>query len=192
MKKNVFSLLMAAFVLCLLPACARDLIPEEVLQIPEYSQVYTAYNLWYNADGVCRSENVQQGGILPFGTEIEFMKANSDGIHFRRVSDGKEFYLKYSEYHSVIPIENYIKRLFVLRNEKDLAIGIRPLVYEKIRRGIVEKGMTRNEVLLAYGPPPAMSTPSETVDTWIYWRDYGVGRRIVFFGDRVVEIIELQ
>ena len=138
------------------------------------------------------SANIQKGSILPFGTEIEFVEADTDRIIFKRVSDGKIFKLKYSLDRTLVPIEQYIRRAFVLKNKKELTIGVRPIILEKISRGIVEKGMTRNEVLLAYGPPPPMRTPSESVDTWIYWTDDGVTIRVVFFGNRVIDLIRFD
>lgn len=192
MKKINSMLIAAVSALFLLTSCARTVIPEEVLQIPEFAPVYTAFNLWYDAEGVMTSANIQKGSILPFGTEIEFVEANTDRIIFKRVSDGKVFKLKYSLDRTLVPIEQYIRRAFVLKNKKELTIGVRPMIQEKIARGIVEKGMTRNEVLLAYGPPPPMRTPSETVDTWIYWTDDGVTIRVVFFGDRVIDLIRFD
>ena len=192
MKKLSSLLIAAASALFLLTSCARTVIPEEVLQIPEFAPVYTAFNLWYDAKGVMTSANIQKGSILPFGTEIEFVEADTDRIIFKRVSDGKVFKLKYSLDRTLVPIEQYIRRAFVLKNKKELTIGIRPMIQEKIARGIVEKGMSRNEVLLAYGPPPPMRTPSETVDTWIYWTDDGVTVRVVFFGDRVIDLIRFD
>ena len=192
MKRLLSCIGAAAAAVLLLTSCARTVIPEEVLQVPEFSPVYTTFNLWYDAEGVATSANIQKGDILPFGTEIEFIDANTDRIRFRRVSDGRVFVLKYNLDRSLIPIEQYIRRLFGFRTEKELALGVRPLIYEKIRRGVVEKGMTRQEVLLAFGPPPAMRTPSETVDTWIYWTDDGVTRRVIFFGDKVLDVIALD
>ena len=192
MKKLSSLLIAAASALFLLTSCARTVIPEEVLQIPEFTPVYTAFNLWYDAEGVMTSANIQKGSILPFGTEIEFVEADTDRIIFKRVSDGKIFKLKYSLDRTLVPIEQYIRRAFVLKNRKELTIGVRPTILEKISRGIVEKGMTRNEVLLAYGPPPPMRTPSESVDTWIYWTDDGVTKRVIFFGDKVIDVIYLD
>ncbi len=189
--KNRCFVFFASMLLFAVVGCARIVIPEEIIQMPEFSSVYTSYNLWYDKDGEIASENIQQGTILPFGTKIEFIDANTDRIRFRRVSDGKEFQINYNINRNLVPIEVFIKRLFVFRDEKDLTMGVRPVIYEKIRRGIVEKGMTRSEVLLAYGPPPAMRTPSETVDTWLYWSNEGVTKRVVFFGDKVVDVIEL-
>lgn len=190
MKNRCFAFL-SLLLLFAAAGCARVVIPEEVIQMPEFASVYTAYNLWYNKKDVIASENIQQGTILPFGTKIEFIDANTDRIRIRRVSDGKEFQINYNINRNLVPIEVFIKRLFVFRDEKDLVLGVRPVIYEKIRRGIVEKGMTRTEVLLAYGPPPAMRTPSETVDTWLYWSNEGVTKRVVFFGDKVIDIIDL-
>lgn len=192
MKRFTSLLFAAVSALFLLTSCARTIIPEEVLQIPEFAPVYTAFNLWYDDDGVMTSANIQKGSILPFGTEIEFVEADTDRIIFKRVSDRKIFKLKYSLDRTLVPIEQYIRRAFVLKNKKELTIGVRPMIQEKISRGIVEKGMTRNEVLLAYGPPPPMRTPSETVDTWIYWTDDGVTVRVVFFGDRVIDLIRFD
>ena len=70
MKKINSMLIAAVSALFLLTSCARTVIPEEVLQIPEFAPVYTAFNLWYDAEGVMTSANIQKGSILPFCTEI--------------------------------------------------------------------------------------------------------------------------
>ena len=188
---KITALFVSLFSLILFTGCARTVIPEEVLQLPEYTPVYTSYNLWANEKSEIPSGNIQKGTVIPFGTEITFLNANEDEINFKRVSDGKVFKIVYDKNKNIIPIEMFIKRLFVFDNGEVLAAGIRPVIYEKIKRGIVEKGMTRNEVLLAFGPPPAMRTPSESVDTWTYWTDNGVSKKVVFFGNRVIEIIEI-
>ena len=194
MKKTLIRLvpILSAACVFLLSGCqTRTIVPEEVLQLPTHAAVYTAYNLWANEKSEIPSANIQKGTVIPFGTEITFVNANENEINFKRVSDGKVFKIVYDKNKNIIPIEMFIKRLFVFDNAETLAAGIRPVIYEKIKRGIVEKGMTRNEVLLAFGPPPAMRTPVESVDTWTYWTDNGVSRKIVFFGNRVVEIIEI-
>ena len=92
--KKMCRLLWTAVALFLLTSCARTVIPEEVLQVPEFVPVYTAFNLWYDQDGDMSSMNIQKGSILPFGTQIEFIDADSEQIRFKRVSDGKVFRLK--------------------------------------------------------------------------------------------------
>ena len=193
MKFKKFVPFFALSVLLLVTACsARTVIPEEVLQIPEFSPVYTSCNLWYDAQGMIRSENIQKGTILPFGSEVEFMECTAEEIRFRRSADRKVFCIRYEREAHLLPVEEFIKRVFVLRNEKDLVMGIRPIVREKIKRGIVDKGMTRQEVLLAFGSPAAARTPSETADTWTFWVDEGVTKKVVFFNNRVIDIIQLD
>ena len=190
--KKTCRLLGTVILLFLLASCARTVIPEEVIQAPEFVPVYTSFNLWYDAEGNMDSLNIQKGSILPFGTQIELIDATTDRIRFKRVSDGKVFCLEYNFDRTLLPIEKYIRRLFVFTDGKEMTLSVRPMIQEKIRRGVVEKGMTRNEVLLAFGPPPPMRTPAESVDTWIYWVDRGATIRVVFFGNKVIDIIRLD
>ena len=64
------ALLLSLCTLILTAGCARTVIPEEVLQLPEYTSVYTAYNLWANEKSEIPSANIQKGTVIPFGTEI--------------------------------------------------------------------------------------------------------------------------
>ena len=63
----------------------------------------------------------------------------------------------------------------------------------RIHRGEVVPGMSRAEVLFAYGPPPAIRTPNLRNESWIYW--YGSDNqsvRVVFRGDKVRNIIKAE
>ena len=73
---KITTLIFSLFSLIFFAGCARTVIPEEVLQLPEYTPVYTSYNLWANEKSEISSANVQKGTILPFGTEITFINAN--------------------------------------------------------------------------------------------------------------------
>lgn len=196
MSKSLVSAFIAGILALFLAACTQTVIPEEVLQLSEYARVYTAYNLWYttgeDGENVIDPLNMQKGKLIPFGTRISFVDADTGKIRFKRESDGTLFTARYHVSSNLIPIENYIKQLFTTKNEEELSVGIRPLILEKIRRGLVEKGMTRKEVRLGYGIPSPLRTPSDLVDTWIYFLDDAVTKRVIFFGNRVVEIIQLD
>lgn len=199
MKTFIKNSLLLFFIL-LLSSCSspRRIIPEEVLQLPEYAKVYTSYNLWAQEDEekkgtfVIDELNIQKGELIPFGTEITFMQSDMEKIVFKRQNDGKIFILKYSAAKNIRNIEDVIKSVFTTKLPEELAAGIRKKDLEKLKRGMVEKGMRRSEVLLGYGLPPPLRTQSLTVDTWTYFTDHGVTRKIVFFGDRVTEIIQLD
>ena len=59
----------------------------------------------------------------------------------------------------------------------------------RIVRGEVVPGMTRRDVELAYGPPPAIRTPDKRNESWIYWRTPTQQIRVVFRDDVVRSII---
>lgn len=198
MKKFTAVFLVTALMFLFAGCSAKVVIPEEVLQLPEHTEVYTACNLWYNnaekpeEPAEIDELNIMKGEILPFGTRIEFLPSNEDGIAFRRVKDNKVFRFRYDLTKNVESVETVIKKFFTVKTPEELAAGIRPLDLEKLKRGLIEKGMRRKEVLLGYGNPPPLRTPALNVDTWTYFVDFGITRRVVFFDNRVIDIIQLD
>ena len=180
--------LAAAFLLC---GCAHKLIVSEVLQSPEQAPIYTRYNLWYTNPKKIDTLNMLKGEILPFGTEVVITSATDREINFTTVKDKRKFRIKFSTDYRMMPAEDYLRELFSTESESDLTVGIRPLTIEKLKAGIVEKGMTRQEVELAFGPPCAFRTPSRSLDTWCYWTEFLVGKRIIFTRDVVSAILVL-
>ncbi|MBP5586212.1 MAG: hypothetical protein J6Y92_07665 [Lentisphaeria bacterium] len=178
----------AAFLLC---GCANRLIVSEVLQTPEQARIYTRYNLWYTDPMKMDTLNTLKGEILPFGTEVVITSATDREICFTTVNDKRDFRIKFSTDYRMMSAEDYLRELFSMQNEADLTVGIRALTIEKLKAGIVEKGMTRQEVELAFGPPCAFRTPSPTLDTWCFWTDFLVGKRIIFTRNVVSDILVL-
>ena len=187
--RRLFSLV--CLVAPLLAGCARELIVAEVLQIPEQAPIYTRFNLWYTNPMNMDSMNMPKCEILPFGTEVVVDSATEKEIRFTTVADGKKFRIKYSDDYRMKPCDEFMRELFSTQNESDLTVGVRPVTIEKLKAGIVEKGMTKQEVELAFGPPCAFRTPSRTLDTWCYWTEYLVGKRIIFTRDVVSDILVL-
>jgi len=174
-----------------LTGCAHRLIVSEVLQSPEQASIYTCYNLWYTNPMRMDTLNMLKGDILPFGTEVVITSATDREICFTTVADNRKFRIKFSEDYRMMSPEDYMRELFSTRSESDLTVGVHPLTVEKLKAGIVEKGMTRQEVELAFGPPCAFRTPSPALDTWCFWTEYLVGKRIVFTRDIVSDILVL-
>ena len=65
-------------------------------------------------------------------------------------------------------------------------------VRERIIRGEVVPGMTREQVELAYGPPPAVRTPDKRNETWIYWRTNNQQIRVIFRDDVVRNVLSFN
>ena len=186
--RRILLFLAAAF---LLTGCAHKMIVSEVLQSPEQAPIYTRYTLWYTNPEKMDTLNMLKGDILPFGTEVDITSATDREIRFTAVGSGKEFRIRFSDEYRMMSAEDYLRELFSTKNESDLTVGIHPLTVEKLKAGIVEKGMNRHEVELAFGPPCAFRTPSPRLDTWCYWTEYLVGKRIIFTRDLVSDILVL-
>lgn len=176
-----------------LSACARTINSAEILQIPEHATVRTAYNLWYTDPMEMDTLNYLQGTILPFGTEVRLTRVTDQEICFKTVNAPvQEFRIHFTDQYRMQTQEDYIRELFTTQTTDDLTLGIRPLTIEKLKRGIVEKGMTRQEVILAFGPPCAFKTPARANSTWVFWKDFLVAKRVVFNEDAIVDIFVLE
>ena len=168
----------------------RTLIPEEVLQLPTHAQVRTAYNLWYKTPDNLTPENIQQGKIIPFGTDVQIESMTDSRIVFR--ANGEIFTLNYDQAKTTIPMEDFARELFTTALAVETASGTTPAQFEKMRRGVIEKGMTRKQVLITYGRPSRIRTPNILSDTWIYWLDRVKSKRVIFKNDKVLTELTLD
>ena len=168
----------------------RTIVPEEVLQLPTHAAVYTAYNLWYENPEELTTDNIQKGSLIPFGTEVKLLSMTDSEIVFR--AEGKTFTLKYDEARTMMPIEDFAKQLFTTSVAVETAAGVSPASFEKMRRGIIEKGMTKQNVITTYGPPSKIRTPNQLSDSWIYWVDRVKSKRVIFRNGKVMTEIVLE
>lgn len=186
------SLLMAAaLAVAFIAGCAREIVVPEVLQQPANSKVFTKCNLWYQDPESIPCTNIQKGTFIPFGTEIEIVKATGSRIVFKDMR-GIEYRIKFDDQLMMIPIQTYIKQIFTLSNKATLIKGMTPSVVAKLEKGIVTSGMTRNEVLLGYGTPVAFRTPTLENSTWIYFIDDNATIRVVFRAEKVKTILNIN
>ena len=187
------SLLIAAAVMAVafFAGCARDVIVPEVLQQPVNSKVYTKCNIWYQNPDKISAVNIQKGKFIPFGSEIEVVEASESKIVFKDMK-GIQYRIKFDDSMMMIPVETYIRQIFTLSDKAEQVKDIDPAVVSKLEKGIVTAGMTRREVLLAYGTPAAFRTPTLENSTWIYWIDDNSTIRVVFRADKVKTILNLN
>lgn len=191
---NALRLLAAVACALLLSSCQsnRDVIPEEALQAPAHARFYTLNNLWYETPDAVHVPTVLKGRIIPFGTEVLFISANQDSLKFKDVETGAEYSISFDKGLMMMSMEDFLRKAFTTKSSDDVARDLRPSTYEKLRRGVVEEGMSRDMVLLAYGLPAPARTSSLKDDTWIYWDDTLKSRRVVFKNDRVVTILDFE
>ena len=161
----------------------------KVLQVSEDTQLYTAYNIWYEIPWEISSINYHKGKIIPFGEPIKILSIEGNVIKFKRLSNNHQYSIVYHERFGLKPVEDFVKQVFTTKDRKTLAQGISPSVLKKIDAGVVEKGFTRKEVELTYGPPSPHRTPLKEGNTWIYWKNRFATMRVIFNNDKVESLI---
>ena len=87
-------------------------------------------------------------------------------------------------------VQGQIFKGYAVSDLEEIFKDIPENVRRRIERGEVVPGMTRPQVLLAYGPPPAARTPDTRNETWIYWVSDAQTIRLIFRGDTVRQILD--
>ena len=178
----------------LLGGCADPVVFAEVFQLNQEQKLYTAYNLWYDQENKISCLNIQQGRFLPLGTEIEPLGTSSfpEEIRFKDVQTQQEYVISFSDGHRLCSMREYISYTFTTKNREELLADLPPAVSARILHGEVVPGMTPEQVKLAYGPPPAIRTPSESNESWIYWLTPDETLRLVFRAGKVRNVLNLN
>lgn len=190
MLRRIFTLVASFLVVAGIAGC-RQIIVAEVLQQPLGKKVYLKHNIWYENPKDISCLNIQKGKILNFGTEVEPLKATDYKLSFK-TKDGKEFTIDYDYSLIMLPMEGYIKQIFTLKNREELTKGMKLKHIKLIMAGKVKRGLTKEQVILGCGTPPACRTPSTLNSTWIYWlSEYSV-YRVVFRSGKVNVLIDIN
>lgn len=187
--RKTLSVALGSVAAVLISGCVTPVNVTEALQLPESARLYTAFNIWYEIPWNISSLNYQKGKMIPYGTEVKIDSADSGNIHFQVVSTGNRYAIEYHESWAMRPVEDFLREFVTTKNREEQSEGISPEVRSKILEGTVEKGMTRREVEMAYGPPSPHRTPSKELSTWVYWDNRFVTKRVIFKGEKVLEVM---
>ena len=194
--KHLISGLMCAAVAAVFCGCnSEPAVFAEALQLKQGEKVYTKYNIWYTDPDNISCLNIQEGSFIPVGTEIEPMYTKSnvfgDRIYFKDTS-GKEYSICFDVSYRLVPMRDYIAYTFTTRSRSELLADVPKIVQPRVLRGEVVPGMNQAQVMLAYGPPPAIRTPDLRNESWIYWIGKDKTMRLVFRDDKVRNIININ
>ena len=192
MKKffAVFAAAAAAWLLCGCAATPEPILMSEVFQLKKDQKIRTAYNIWYTDSANVDCRNVQQGSFIPLGTEITPVSADNTTRKITFKAKGKTFTINFKSGIRLCPMRDYIADTFTTKTTEEIFKDVPENVRRRIERGEVVPGMTRPQVLLAYGPPPAARTPDTRNETWIYWVSDTQTIRLVFRSDTVRQILD--
>jgi len=190
MFKKVFLLGIIFVSLIFVSGCVAPLNVSEIMQVPEGTELYTNYNIWYEIPWDISSINYQKGKIIPFGSKVKILNANMGQVTFKLASNGRQYTIIYHEQWGMQPINGFMKQLFSSKTRLEQTDGISDAIQRKMLRGEVVRGMTRNEVEKTYGPPSPHRTPLKEGLTWIYWDNRFVSKRIIFRKNKVIAILK--
>ncbi len=143
---------------------------------------YTCCNMHFEHPEISDA-NYQVGTLLPLGTRVQILKVGKDSIRFQPAG-GQPMSLEV-RYGKDTPIDEYLARWFPTTDPR-LALQKVPAKRRKpIEQSTVEAGMTRQEVLMALGYPPAHRTPALTQNDWHFWQNRWHQFVVFFDGDKV-------
>ena len=163
----------------------------EIFQLEKNQKLYTAYNIWYTDPNDISSLNIQQGTFLPVGTEIEPVRLTADEkVIFK--AGGKTYTISFNSGFRLCSVRDFVEYTFTTQIRQAQFENIPPKAQNRIVRGEVVPGMDRRQVLLSYGPPPAIRTPDVKNETWIYWVSGSKTIRLVFRGDVVRRMLDVD
>lgn len=147
-------------------------------------EYYTRYTFMHE-DGEHSATNYWRGTLVPINAKAKLLKLKRNSFTIQLVESGEK-----------ITVDNrpeYIKRTGQqiadeMLSEQPTQIDLYgQKMAEAIRTGTPRLGMTKTQVLLARGYPPAHETPSLSGPRWKYWQNRFGTRILVFDGEVLVE-----
>ena len=159
------------------------------------SQLYTAYNLWFENPAKIPSINYKRGGMIPVGTAVENIELgehrNYKTISFTTKTPARRFRIYWNpNHHPGSSVEQFADTLFSDKTLAQLSQDLDEFEKGQIEQGSVSKGMSKAAVLLSYGPPPEKATFSQASSIWTYWLSRQGIEKVVFDDQGKVEQIE--
>lgn len=181
MKKNLKSVLILMSVvmgLLFLSGCGPMKEPTPNMQGNLYSQV----NMW-EEKGRIIATNYQRGRLIPVNSLVTINGYSSKSIFFTVNGESSQLEILNVEDHTRVSIEQLTSKLFA-KSKVNLS-NFSKIGREAIEYGNVVDGMTKSEVLVSRGFPPAHVTPNLESNLWKYWQNRFVTRNVEFRNNKV-------
>jgi hypothetical protein len=152
---------------------------------------YLKHCIWYEDPMNISAMNYLKGRVLSVGDEIEFIKSFPRYVIFKTVKNGKEYKINNDVDRTLLSDFNQFHRIFTNKNPLE-NVNASKKVIALLKRGRIINGMTRKQVLLAYGLPPRAFNPPMSKTTWVYFLDRQfVARHVVFNrNDKVIYVFD--
>lgn len=150
--------------------------------------LYTQVNIWFEKPMKIPSTNYHVGAILPVGTKVTVDDVEDNKVEFTD-ANGTKYRIVAIIKHNNVPGPALKDRLFGPDNpmaEGGKFSKFSKTEQEQIRFGDIAKGMSKDAVIMAYGYPPTIRTPTTDAPSWTYWKNRWVTRIVRFAEDGTV------
>ena len=196
--KNILFLFASILSTLIITGCYTPLNVAEALQQKQNAKIYTAYNLFYTDMQNIDAENIIKGHFISYGTPLQVVESetssyfNDSVITFKNLENDELITVKIKHAKMMMTANEVLRHLLTTKNKAEIDKGLTKKFIPMIAEGKIKKGMTKKDVLVAYGYPPRNRTSDISDDTWIYWNDKNNSVRIVFRNGKVAEVIDLR
>jgi hypothetical protein len=152
---------------------------------PVAGQEYFLRSSLHFEDGEYVGTNYARGTLVPVNTPVKIDAIKGETISLHRIDTGDKLTIKNVDKYTKKSMTELARLIFA---DQQTPLDRLPAdLASSIKSGEMRLGMTKEQVLMARGYPPAHETPSIDSDRWVYWSSRFVKQTIVFTNGRVTE-----
>jgi hypothetical protein len=153
------------------------------------SPVYTLVNLHPDENrNLVYSIHYQREGLIPVCSPVRIHSVTPKKMDFTVLPTGRRYSYVFHNAMHMTP-EKHLDLVFARECPKAALDAMSEVDKNGIRAGRVQRGMTRNGVLVALGYPPDHANPTLDAESWRYWINRWKTLVVVFDGDVVSDIV---
>jgi hypothetical protein len=158
-------------------AACKQPAPPGLLQEYQGRSLMTCCNIHYETNEV-NDANYFVGATIPAGTPVQVQSMTGNSISV--TADGKQVTLVHSYGRDQESMQQYVNKILVPGDPKARLATFSRSAQQAIHDGRVEKGMTREQVIMSLGYPPTHRTASTSDNEWTYWYNRWVSYKVQF------------
>jgi outer membrane protein assembly factor BamE (lipoprotein component of BamABCDE complex) len=152
----------------LVAGCSSSTNREKGLADPRVGHAfYLCCNLHYDKPEITDA-NYTAGTLVPFATRVEILKVTRGSVQFKPAGHSP-LTLEYRHGSKGLPFNEYLDHLFVADDPRLKLRKVNAKQVKLMESSTVAPGMTKDQVVMTLGYPPADRTPSLEASTWTYY-----------------------